>query len=94
MNADTIKAKLTGLALAEQSAIADWDVTVGSDSTGDPAVWVFVIVRDDRLADFEPTWNDARWRIKGAVSEVAPEAFTYVRMQLESEVEHPMAANR
>ena len=93
MNADAIKAKLGKLDIADQAAIANWDVTTGRDSTGDPAVWVFVVVKDEHLAAFEPTWHETRWRIKAAVAELAPEAFPYVRLQLESEIAHPAVAN-
>ena len=86
MNAELIKSKLQALPLTNRSAIADWRVRTGLDSTGDPAVWVYVVLRDDLVESFEAGWEAARWQIKAAVAEVAPDVFTYIRMQFESEV--------
>jgi len=93
MNTDRIKTKLGGLALPQKAAIADWHVETGRDSTGDPAVWVFVVVHDDQLRRFQETWTATRHQISDAVAEEAPDAFTYIRMQLESEIRPPVAAN-
>lgn len=93
MNADQIETRLDGSVLPQKAAIADWQIQTGRDSTGDPAVWVFVVVRDDLLRLFQETWTAMRQQISDAVAEEAPDAFTCIRMQLESEIRPRAAAN-
>lgn len=92
MNAEAIRARLLAHPFPEKPAIADWEVTTGPDSIGEPGVWVYVTVNDEHLEAFQTTWQDLRRRIRIVVSESAPEAFAYIRLQAASEVAQ-VAAN-
>lgn len=85
MTAEAIRVQLAAAPFPEQPAIAEWEVTVGPDSVGEPGVWVYVTVRDEVFAGFQRTWQDLRRRIRETVSELAPEAFTYIHLRLASE---------
>jgi hypothetical protein len=65
------------------------DIRVGLDSTDDEAVWVYVIVPDERIEEFYEEWTDVRRQIKELIQDELrnPEMFVYVRMKAASEVE-------
>lgn len=71
------------------AAIAGWDVKVGRDSTGDDAVWVWVVLHDDLVEQVWPlqTRDELRDRVREIVrSAAAPtEIQVYVRFRSESE---------
>lgn len=71
-------------------AIADLDVEVGHDWTGDDAVWIWVVFRDDHMAHAWSTENrDAlRDRIRDLVRAVARPAEVQVYVRFRSETEH------
>lgn len=60
--------------------VAAWRIETGPDATGDPSVWVWVILESD-VRDFKPL-GDFRERVRSAVLKVAPEAqHAYVRFR-------------
>lgn len=79
MNTDALIELLETLHPVE--AVEGYRVDHGPDSTGDPAVWVFVVVDDARLDDVWPVWDQLRQDIREAVARVAgTETMVYVRM--------------
>jgi hypothetical protein len=68
------------------AAVKDWQVETGEDSTGDPAVWVWVTLEDD--ADFA-----VRQRLRTSVRDAVhrnlrrTEPWVYVRFRGASEIE-------
>lgn len=71
------------------SAIAGWDVRVGRDSTGDDAVWVWIVLRDELVEEMWPfqTRDELRRRVREIVRNAAEpkEVQVYVRFRSESE---------
>ena len=65
------------------------DIRVGRDSTDDEAVWVYVIVPDERIDEFYAEWEEIRRNIKATIqAELGdPDVFVYVRMKAASELE-------
>lgn len=72
------------------AAIAGWDVEVGPDATGDDAVWVWVILRDDLIDQVWPmqTRDAMRQRIHQLVRAVAAPGDVQVYVRFRTETEH------
>ena len=64
------------------------EIRVGRDSTDDEAVWVYVVVPDERIDEFYAEWDAIRATIRERVREhlEKPGLFVYVRMRAASEV--------
>ena len=64
------------------------EVRVGRDSTDDEAVWVYVVVPDERIDEFYGEWEQLRRRIRQRVYEAvgSTDVFVYIRMRAASEV--------
>ena len=89
---EAIREALAALPVPE-GVVSGWDVESGLDSAGDKAVWVYVVVVDDRVDDIWDGWDDLRYRIHGIVAEqLGDEVAAYVRMRTRSEVEGGRAA--
>ena len=60
---------------------------VGRDSTDAEAVWVYVVVPDERIEEFYEEWDNVRDDIRQRVRDQLgdPEAFVYIRMLAASE---------
>lgn len=79
MNADSLRESLNAHRPLE--AVQDYRIETGTDSTGDPAVWVFVVVDDSRLDDVWPIWDQLRQDVREAVAGVVgSDVMVYVRM--------------
>lgn len=69
--------------------VAGWDVEIGTDATGDDAVWVWVVLRDDRIEEawVESNRDALRDHVRSTVRRVvAAQPFqVYVRFRSESE---------
>lgn len=91
---EQIRQHLLAIPTSPPDALAGFELRQGLDSTEDPAVWVYVIVRDDKIEALWSDWDQLRERIREAVSEVAgDQVITYVRMWAESEqTVRPVAA--
>jgi hypothetical protein len=92
---EKIRALLNDLQTPIPGAVARFELREGRDSTNDPAVWVYVVVNDDKIDNLWPAWDQLRQDIREAVADVAgPDVVTYVRMWAESEVrEHQVSAS-
>ncbi len=74
--------------------IVDWLVEQGADSTGAPAIWVWVIIRDE---GYDRVWHTKEFRkierhVEGCLFELLDvhfdfELYIYVRFRLQSEQE-------
>lgn len=70
------------------------DYTLDTDATGDPAVWIWVIVDDGVDPDSEPFKQFVRAfprRVRKALQKVRSERIPYVRFRLRSEVKDAIA---
>ncbi|MFH1469628.1 MAG: hypothetical protein ABIO70_34905 [Pseudomonadota bacterium] len=70
------------------AAIAGWDVKVGRDSTGDDAVWVWVVLHDNLVDQVWPLdiRDELRERVREIVLGAAPtDVQVYVRFRSQSE---------
>ena len=75
------------------ASVVGWHLEEGRDHTGDPAVWVYVIVDDDRIEEIWPIWDALRAEIRRVVvAETSPDVIPYVRMWAKSEVGDQAAA--
>lgn len=70
-------------------AITNWDVQVGKDSTGDDAIWVWIILNDDLV---DQVWsNQIREKMRECVRKIIAnivdlaQVCIYTRFRLESE---------
>lgn len=90
MDLTRIKTRLSALTGPAREAVVDWHLQYGRDHDNDPAMWVYVVVKDDR-ADWlmnSPTWRELRERIRDVVAEeTSPEVITYIRMWEESDTD-------
>ena len=67
--------------------VSSWHVETGSDSTDDPAVWVWATLKDDDV-EFAKR-SQLRSIIRGLVEEKTDSSIlVYVRFRAASEVEH------
>lgn len=89
VNAQEIEQALTNLHDPSVRAVARWVVDLRTDSTGELAVFVTVVLRD---RDASRVWHD-RERLRRAVeqklTELAPERWPYVWMSAESTALNP-----
>jgi len=67
--------------------VLSWDFELGEDSTGDPAVWVWVIVRDDAAdrPDFTKVSTGVEWKIREAFVAKGLGRWPFVRFRTASE---------
>lgn len=67
--------------------VSNWHVETGFDSTDDPAVWVWAMLKDDHVefAKRSQLRSIIRDFVKGKTD---PSIFVYVRFRAASEVEH------
>lgn len=86
MNTDALREPLNALRPVE--AVQEYRIETGKDSTGDPAVWVFVVVDDAHLDKVWPEWDQLRQDIREAVAGVVgSDVMVYVRMWSASELD-------
>jgi hypothetical protein len=84
----TIKNAVAGIVPRTEGVRVGWEVRVGRNSIDEEAVWVYVLVPDERIDDFHEEWakvrDDIRQRVRQQVGN--PEAYVYIRMLAASEV--------
>lgn len=85
-----IRAALERMEVPE--GVVNWQVETGLDSTDEPGVWVYVVVRDGDFTEVVSNWAKLGSEIRTAVAKVRPEVNTYVRFRAESETRDPEAA--
>lgn len=88
---DEIRAELIALDPERAADVSRWDVEIGEDSVGGPAVFVTVVYRDDRLYGAWPSHGEYRKRIEARLDEVAPERWPFVWFSAESVAIDPEA---
>lgn len=92
MQTDAIEEALDALTVPVPGAVARYIVEAGYDATDDPAVWVYVIVNDDKIAPLQPQWRKLRWDIYEAIARVMGSTVNpYIRMRAASELTEPGA---
>ena len=67
--------------------VLSWDFELGADSTGDPAVWVWVIVKDDATdrPDFTRLSTAVERKIREALNDAKVGRWPFVRFRTASE---------
>ena len=85
----SIKHALTGVHPRTKGVQVGAEVRLGIDSTNDDAVWIYVVVPDERLDEFQSEWQSIREAIRQAIQSQPgnDDVSVYVRMRLASEVE-------
>lgn len=85
----TIKDAVARIVTRTEGVRVGYEVRVGLDSTDDEAVWVYVLVPDERIDEFKAEWaairDDIRQRVHEQIGD--PEVFVYIRMLAVSEIE-------
>ena len=86
ISASTLEAELSQLSELP-TPVSSWHVETGFDSTDDPAVWVWAMLKDDDV-EFAK-----RSQLRSIISDLVEEKthssmFVYVRFRGASEVEH------
>lgn len=73
-----------------------WDVEVGYDATGDPAVWVWVVLRDDAMTKALPaqTRDALQERVREVVHRAVASTDVMVYVRFRSVTEHQAIAGK
>jgi hypothetical protein len=58
---------------------------IGTDSTGDPAIWIWIILKDTALAEAWPRREDLRLWAEKAVRAAGIEHWVYIAFRTETE---------
>jgi hypothetical protein len=84
----SIKDAMTAIRPRTEGVQVGSEIRVGRDSTDEEAVWVWVVVPDERIDEFYTEWDEVREEIRQRVLEKLgkPDAFVYIRMRAASEV--------
>lgn len=86
----TIKDAVARIVPRTEGVQVGYEVRVGRDGTNDEAVWVYVLVPDERIDEFQEEWatlrDDIRKRVREQIGN--PEGYVYIRMLAASEVDH------
>ncbi|MCB9542057.1 MAG: hypothetical protein H6703_06395 [Myxococcales bacterium] len=91
-NTHRIRAALDALQVPVPGAVARYVVEAGSTRPTTLAVWVYVIVNDDKIAPLQPQWRKLRWDIYEAIARVMGSTVNpYIRMRAASELTEPGA---
>lgn len=87
-SAEDIREAVTTIRSRTDGVRVGQEVRIGKDSTEEEAVWVYVVVPDERIEDFYKEWDQLRDQIRERVREKLgrPDAFVYIRMRAASEV--------
>lgn len=88
MTAEEIRSELERLDVPHGDAVAWYDVRLGEGIPDEPTVWVYVVIRDDRI---DGIWED-RERLRQVIDDhlmelVGNEYFPLVTFRTVSEVE-------
>ena len=92
MNTETVRQRLAAIDHPLRDAVARWEITIGTDDTGEPAIDVVVVLYD---ADIRRVWrqrNILRDLVRDRLREIAPERWPYVTFSAESEALNPEVA--
>jgi hypothetical protein len=70
-----------------EKLVLNWDFRLGADSTGEPAIWVWVFVDPDVAAgeDFNTLASDVQRRVRDSLAEAGIARWAYVRFRTASE---------
>lgn len=75
--------------------VVRWDLEVGDDATGDPAVWIWLFV-DEEIAqrkEVSRVTTAARQRIRNALAAAGIQRWPYIRARTEAEERAPGSAS-
>lgn len=83
---EAVRDALAGLSVKTRGVVIGSEIRVGRDHTDDEAVWIYVVVPDDRIEEFHLEWDDLRDRIRERVREkVDSELLVYSHLRAASE---------
>ena len=68
--------------------VESWDSEFGADSTGDPAIWIWVVVKDEtaKQADFAELSSEVERSIREAIASSGISRWPYIRFRAISEL--------
>jgi hypothetical protein len=89
MTADEIRERLIALDQEKAKDVSRWEIKVGEDSLGEPAVFVTVVFRDDRAHAGWVSWTDYRHAIERRLRSLLPPYWPYVWPSAESVMTDP-----
>lgn len=78
-----------GLDPAFATAVRRWDVEVREDSSGQPAVFVVIVLKDEAIRSVWKSRNAYRERLFDRLLALAPDYFPFIRFDAESEALDP-----
>ncbi len=70
-------------------AVSRWEVSVGEDSTGDPAIFVTIVFRDAAIHAAWPGRAAFRDRLRDLLFDIAPGYYPFIGFSAESEAINP-----
>jgi len=85
---ETIKDAITDVQPRTKGVQIGSEIFTGRDSTDEDAVWVYVLVPDERIEDFYAEWDQVRDEIRRRIRDRLGDenAYVYIRMRAASEV--------
>jgi hypothetical protein len=92
MTADEIRERLIALDPVRAKDVSRWEIKIGEDSLGEPAVHVTVVYRDDRLYHAWPEQEKYRERLWDELVRLFPDRWPYVIASAESVDADPTVA--
>jgi hypothetical protein len=67
------------------SAVAEWQVRVDNDWSGDPAIHVVIVLRDERVRDVWPGRESLRTKARDLLRQLAPERWPFIAFSAQSD---------
>ena len=89
---EAIKDRLVALDPEKAADVSRWEVEIGEDSVGGPAVFVTVVYRDDRLHAAWSGHKAYQELLRQRLVDLLPDHWAYVRLSAESISADPLMA--
>jgi len=83
-----VKDALADLSAKTKGVVIGSEIRTGHDHTDDEAVWIYVVVPDDRIDEFYEEWDELREQMRERVrASAGSEVLVYPHMRAASETE-------
>lgn len=88
-NPDAIRDLVEGLDPGFAETVARWEIDIGEDWLGEPAVHVTIVFKDARIRDVWKSKDDYRKRLERALRNYLPEHYPFIVFSAESVALNP-----